>query len=159
MSEDNKITNEILESIDLLSSGIAHETDTIRGSLLKINDLLHPFFKRAGIVFAGEPKVKYDRTEMGDREYRLFISRNSDYNIVIEYTDNQRSPAQYCVGWNDPFSSETETITFKEVRRALLVKVVEVLPSFVITYVNELKRRHQKYSDVAKKAKAIMESI
>jgi len=154
---ETEVMAEALRSMEVLPAKIAESSTETRKALIGIIKSLRPHIEKAGIEFGEPARNRWQYTEWcGDCTTRRLIigSFRGKWNIYLEYT--HASPD----GWDDPFCEEGKVYEggetpIYELRRDLLDYVVEVLPAFLVSYAEELKRRHQKYADLRDRARMI----
>ena len=166
MSEDNTqktVSEETIASIVDAAQNIAENSDEMRGSMIVVTDALQPAIQQAGIRFGGSAHWD-DGDTVEPRTFRIAtVKSGKTWGLVIEYSDAlaEEWNGSNWQGWMDQFSQEAvETgmcgsVSVGSVARQHLEKAIELLPEFLDEYCAELKRRHQRYSDLREKAEQI----
>jgi len=168
MSEDTQktVSEETIASIVDAAQNIAVDSDAMRQNMVAVAEALHPIIERAGVQFGSLEEDQmwtvFDNPDeltqrIGIRKWR----NNWDIGIeetsfIIEHWDGSR-----WIGYADPFFAdayaygEARMIPFASASRKSIENAIERLPAFIEAYAAELKRRHQKYSDLREKAEQI----
>jgi len=172
MSEDNtqKVSEETIASIVDVATHIAEDSDAMRKNLIAVAEALQPMIERAGIRFGS-----LDETQMWtagtypDRVTLRIGIKKYDGKLKLGVEETQFYPESWdgsrWTGHPDPFCDEAyatgaaSIVSFSGVSRRTVSRIIERLPAFIDAYAAELKRRHQKYADLRKKAEQIREVL
>jgi len=160
MSEDNNktISEETISAIVGAAQNIATDSDAMRQSMVAIADALQPAIQRAGIEFeAGGMWDDNSEIAAARYYYRLVVVKRHQWELVIEADHSQ---SINCTVDESRVYGGTQFIGFDKAARWLIAEALTMLPAFLNEYAAELKRRHQRYSDLREKAEqfsAIME--
>jgi hypothetical protein len=169
MSDDNKtktVSEETISAIVGAATHIAADSDAMRQNLIAAAEALQAIIEKAGIRFGSlEESQMWSAGSYPDRwTMRIGIRKVSgtwvlgieETQYYLEYWDGSN-----WVGHPDPFSDDAYSngaamITpFSQISRRSVACAIERLPAFIDAYCAELKRRHQRYSDLREKAEQI----
>ena len=162
--------------IESLSQKIAENSDVLREKMVAISEEVGKVVAVSGIGFGGvadnnpfQPTEEDDwwRKDYGAGElpswFRPAIRKyGGKWQIVIEETEAHPSnwDGNNWAGYEDPFDTEyVRTYTLQDISRWHLAILTEKLPKFLENYLNHLKEKHKRYSDVKKMAEKMAESI
>lgn len=169
MSDDNRISEETIAAIAAAAQNIAGDSDAMRKNLEAIAAALQPTIEQAGIRFGSleESQMWQAGTYPDQVTHRIGIKRygGGAGKMSIGVEETQLYPETWdgsnWTGHPDPFcdaayANHAASITpFSDVSRRTVACIIERLPEFLDEYAAELKRRHQKYSDLQEKAEQI----
>lgn len=167
MSEDTKqVSEDTIASIVGAVQNIAADSDAMRQNLIAAAEALQPIIGRAGIRFGSmDDGQLWETGSYPDRTTaRIGIMKVYD-GWMIGLEETQLYPETWdgsnWYGHKNPFNDGAYTngaasITpFSRISRRDVACAIERLPAFIDAYCAELKRRHQKYSDLREKAEQI----
>lgn len=149
------------------AKGISDNTNAMRSAVLHIAESMQPAIQKAGIKFGGSNTWE-SIPEMDKRTYRIAAGKYKDaWGLYVQYTD--ATPEYWdgsnFVGWEDPFDADAEAhgitgyVSYENIKRIHLEETIERIVEFIDEYVEELKRRHMKYTDLKTRAEAMAEAI
>lgn len=166
MSDDNRISEETIAAIAAAAQDIAGDSDAMRQNLEAIAAALQPMIQRAGVRFGSLKESQMwaagsypDQVTLRigikryDGEMRIGIEETQLYPETWDGSNWTGHPDPFC---NDAYANHAASIVpFSDVSRRTVACIIERLPAFILEYCEELKRRHQKYADMEKKAEQI----
>ena len=168
MSDDTQktVSEETIASIIDAAQDITQDSDAMRQNLIAVAEALQPIIQRAGIRYGSldEDQIWVEGSDPDPTTVRIGIRRhNGKMRLGIEESQYYLSywDGSNWIGHDDPFSEEAYAnyvasfIPFSNVSRMTISCAIERLPDFIEEYAAELKRRHQKYSDLRKKIEQI----
>jgi len=172
MSEDTQkiVSEETISAIVGAATHIAEDSDAMRQNLIAVAKALQPIIERAGIRFGSleDSQLWTVGADPDKWTSRIAIGKDQDgWTLGVESTlfwPEQWDGSRW-IGHPDPFCADAyanhsaSLQEFSRVSRADIAKAIERLPAFIEAYAAELKRRHQKYADLRKKAEHIREVL
>jgi hypothetical protein len=168
MSDDNKktVSEETISAIVGAATHIAADSDAMRQNLVAIAEAMQPIIQRAGIRFGSlEESQMWAAGSYPETWTKRIGIKRSQGKFLLGREETQYYPERWdgsnWIGHRDPFSDDAYSngaamITpFSQISRRSVACAIERIPDFIDAYCAELKRRHQRYSDLREKAEQI----
>jgi len=168
MSEDNTqktVSEETIASIVDAATHIAEDSDAMRKNLIAVAEALQPMIERAGIRFGSlEDDQMWTAGSYPDQVTCRIGIRKYDGRMKLGVEESQYCHgawANYWIEHSHPFEEsafdhgKARILSFSSVSREDITQAIERLPAFLDAYAAELKRRHQRYADLRRKAEQI----
>jgi len=168
MSDDNTTKTASKETISAIASESTHiatDSDAMRQNMVIVAEAMQPIIKRAGIMFSGSETWEIAGGAHGKRTFRIGIRKNTDAQWIIGVESTDLYPQEWdgsrWIGYADPFdegaysTGNAHIYGFEKIGRRGIETAIRRLPDFLNEYCAELRRRHQKYSDLREKAEQI----
>jgi len=168
MSDDTQktISEETISAIVGAAQNIAADSDAMRQNLIAAAEALQPIIEKAGIRFGSlDDEQMWSAGSYPDEVTARIGIRRSHGKLLLGREETQLYPEHHdgsnWVGHPDPFCEDAYTnhaafiAPFSDLSRRSVACTIERLPAFIDAYCEELKRRHQRYSDLREKTEQI----
>ena len=143
------MTEETISAIVSAATHTTEDSDAMRQNLIAVAEALQPVIERAVIRFGSLEEDQMWTTGSYPNQVTCHIGlRKYDGRLKIGVEETQYYP--------EMGDGDASIVPFSTVSRKPMTYVIERLPAFLEAYAAELKRKHQRYADLHKKAEQIM---